>query len=47
MESKDFTVVDVRTRAEYMGGHVAGSVNIPLQELVERIDEKVREGIDR
>lgn len=39
MENKDFTVVDVRTRAEFMGGHVAGSVNIPLQELVERSEE--------
>jgi phage shock protein E len=33
------TVVDVRTREEYMGGHVAGSLNIPMQEIVARIDE--------
>jgi len=39
MENQDFTVVDVRTRAEYMGGHVAGSINIPLQEIVERMEE--------
>lgn len=39
MENQDFTVVDVRTRAEYMGGHVAGSVNIPLQEIVDRMEE--------
>ena len=39
MENRDFTVVDVRTRAEFMGGHVAGSVNIPLQEIVEREEE--------
>lgn len=39
MENRDFTVVDVRTRAEFMGGHVAGSVNIPLQEIVDRVDE--------
>jgi rhodanese-related sulfurtransferase len=39
MENRDFTVVDVRTRAEFSGGHVAGSINIPLQEIVERIDE--------
>ena len=37
--NRDFTVVDVRTRAEYSGGHVAGSVNIPLQELVDRAEE--------
>ena len=39
MENNDFTVVDVRTRAEFMGGHVAGSINIPLQEIVERESE--------
>jgi rhodanese-related sulfurtransferase len=33
------TVVDVRTPAEFAGGNVKGSINIPLQELVERIDE--------
>ena len=32
------TIVDVRTPAEYMGGHVAGSLNIPLQEVPENID---------
>lgn len=33
------TVVDVRTHGEFMGGNVAGSVNIPLQELMSRIEE--------
>jgi rhodanese-related sulfurtransferase len=33
------TIIDVRTRAEYAGGHVAGSINIPLQEITEHIDE--------
>ena len=33
------TVVDVRTPAEFMGGNVAGSINIPLQELSVRVDE--------
>lgn len=32
-------IVDVRTRNEFSGGHVAGSVNIPLQELAEKLDE--------
>ena len=31
-----YTVVDVRTPGEFMGGHVVNSINIPLQELVER-----------
>ena len=33
------TIVDVRTRAEYSGGHVAGSVNIPLNEIPLRMVE--------
>ena len=33
------TIVDVRTPAEFMGGHVAGSINIPLNELPARMDE--------
>lgn len=37
--SNQVTVVDVRTPAEFAGGHVKGSINIPLQELVERIEE--------
>jgi rhodanese-related sulfurtransferase len=35
----DATVIDVRTPAEFMGGHVPGSVNIPLQEIPSRLDE--------
>jgi phage shock protein E len=33
------TIVDVRTPAEFMGGNVAGSINIPLQEVANRIEE--------
>lgn len=33
------TIVDVRTRAEFQGGHAAGSVNIPVNELMIRLDE--------
>ncbi len=33
------TVVDVRTPAEFMGGHVAGSKNIPLNEIEGRLEE--------
>jgi rhodanese-related sulfurtransferase len=33
------TVVDVRTFQEFSGGHVAGSVNIPLQEIAQRLDD--------
>jgi rhodanese-related sulfurtransferase len=33
------TIIDVRTRAEFAGGHVAGSINIPLQEITGHIEE--------
>lgn len=38
MEDKA-SIIDVRSYGEYMGGHVAGSINIPLQEITQRIDE--------
>lgn len=38
MESS-IVVIDVRTPAEFMGGHVAGSINIPLNELPHRMEE--------
>jgi phage shock protein E len=33
------TIVDVRTPEEFAGGHVAVSINIPLQEVAKRLDE--------
>lgn len=33
------TIVDVRTPAEFTGGCVAGSINIPLQEIEQRLHE--------
>jgi phage shock protein E len=33
------TIIDVRSPMEFMGGHVAGSINIPLMEIPERFDE--------
>lgn len=33
------TIVDVRTYGEFSGGNVAGSINIPLNEILERIEE--------
>lgn len=38
MENKTITVVDVRTPQEYAGGHVADSLNIPLNELPANIE---------
>lgn len=37
MENKK--IIDVRSRMEFMGGHVAGSINIPLQEIPDRAEE--------
>lgn len=36
---QDAVVIDVRTPMEFSGGHVAGSVNIPLNEVMARLDE--------
>ena len=33
------TIVDVRSPGEFMGGHVTGSVNIPLIEVPYRMEE--------
>lgn len=39
IKEKQGTIVDVRTPAEFMGGNVNGSINIPLQEIPTRLDE--------
>lgn len=33
------TIVDVRTPAEFKDGNVKGSINIPIQEIPNRIEE--------
>ncbi len=40
-EDKDFVLLDVRTAADYHGelGHIKGSLNIPLEELEQRLEE--------
>ena len=32
-------IIDVRTRNEFAGGHLKGSVNIPLQELPKKLNQ--------
>ena len=39
MKNAGYTIVDVRSQMEFQGGHVAGSVNIPLQEVPNRVQE--------
>ena len=33
------TIVDVRTEMEFSGGNVAGSINIPLHEVPDRVQD--------
>jgi len=35
--ARDAVILDVRTPAEYRGGHVKGAVNIPLQQINQAI----------
>jgi len=37
--SKNATVIDVRTPGEFRGGHVRGSINIPLQDITSKVQE--------
>lgn len=39
MNNQKNTIVDVRTPGEFMGGNVMGSINIPLQEIEQRLQE--------
>jgi rhodanese-related sulfurtransferase len=39
MKTNKQTIVDVRTPGEFMGGHVVGSINIPLNELPDKVEE--------
>lgn len=39
LEKGKTTIVDVRTAAEFMGGNVVGSINIPLNEIPTRMEE--------
>lgn len=36
---REVTILDVRRPAEYAKGHIEGAVNIPIHDIVERIDE--------
>jgi rhodanese-related sulfurtransferase len=39
IKEKQGTIVDVRTPVEFMGGNVEGSINIPLQDIQQRLEE--------
>jgi len=37
--SREHLLIDVRTREEFAGGHIAGAVNIPVEEIGSRLSE--------
>lgn len=39
LQESGITLLDVRTPAEFAGGHIDGFVNIPVDELRDRLDE--------
>ncbi|MCF8255627.1 MAG: FAD-dependent oxidoreductase [Bacteroidia bacterium] len=39
LETTNATIVDVRTSAEFQEGHIAGAINIPVDEMRERMGE--------
>jgi rhodanese-related sulfurtransferase len=39
IQNKEGTIIDVRTQSEFQGGHAADSINIPLHEVLSRIEE--------
>ena len=39
--AEPFLVIDVRDRAEYKSGHVAGAINIPQKKLGKQLDKLV------
>lgn len=43
IDKDDVQIVDVRTPAEYAGGHVPGAINIPHMSVVSRKDELAKD----
>jgi phage shock protein E len=39
MSKQKTTIIDVRTRPEFLGSNVKNSINIPLNEIMQRIEE--------
>ncbi|MES2555341.1 MAG: rhodanese-like domain-containing protein [Bacteroidota bacterium] len=43
-KSEGRVIVDVRSQSEFSGGHVVESINIPLQEIPDHLDELLEAG---
>lgn len=39
MKNLNQTIIDVRTAGEFLGGHIDGSINIPVNRILDHIDE--------
>ncbi len=39
MDNDNVVIVDVRTPSEFNGGHVPGSINIPMHEVMQRLEK--------
>lgn len=39
IKEQNAKIIDVRTPGEFMGGNVAGSINIPLNDIAFKLDE--------
>lgn len=39
LKSETHTIIDVRSTDEFNGGHVKGAINIPLDQLPEKLEE--------
>jgi phage shock protein E len=39
MKSLNQTIIDVRSVGEFLGGHIEGSINIPVNRILDHIDE--------
>lgn len=39
IKANQASIVDVRTPEKFMGGHVAGAINIPLNEVPSRVED--------
>ena len=39
IQKKQGTIIDVRTNVEFQGGHAVGSINIPLHDITQKLEE--------
>lgn len=39
MKADDVTIIDVRPKQEFREGHIAGALNVPVEELADKLDE--------